>query len=312
MADSISAGPSAVIPSAPIVNDTPPELKGLENFQAKAPEAKTPEVKAEPAKVEPPKSAKKTYKLKIDKSEENYDFDPSNDEEVVKHLQMSRAASKRMAEAAELRKVAMDFIGELKKNPRKVLSDPNIGIDVKKFAQEILNEEMKELEKSPEQREKEKLQKEVEDYKQQAKDRDEAFKKSEFERMQNETERNLEAGISAALDVGGIPKTPRTVARMAEMMMIALQHNIDLSPQDIVPLIKNNTMSEFKEIITALSDDQLEDFLGKEVLGRLRKKNVAKAKAAQTANQVKSIGQSKTKEEAKPENKQTIRQWLKI
>lgn len=296
-----------------IVNNVDAPLPVVEDKEAtpvEAPASATPSVEKP---KEEPVSAKKKYKIKVDKAEEEFEFDPTNEQEVVKHLQMSRASQKRMAEAAELRKVAMEFLDELKKNPAKVLSDPNIGIDIKKFAQQVMNDELKELEKSPEQREKEKLLKEVEDLKKKAKEREDSLKQSEFQKMQAEQERVLESEISAALDVGGVPKTPRTVARMAEMMMIALQNNIDLSPKDVVGLVKNNTMSEFKEVIAAMSDDQMEDFLGKEVLSRLRKKNIAKAKAVQTANNVKPMGNTpKSKESSNEEKKMTIRDFLKV
>lgn len=237
------------------------------------------------------KNLKKKYTLMVDGKSEDLELDLGNDEEVKKYLQKSRASDKRFQEAADVRKAAMDFIEQLRKNPRRVLSDPNIGIDVRKFAEEILNDEIKEMEKSPEQREKDKLMKELEDLKQKAKDNEEAAKTAERQRMESEQERILESDISSALDIGGLPKTPRTVKAMAEMMMIALENGIDLSAKDIAPIIKNTNLKEFKEIVDSLSDDQLEGFLGKEVIGRLRKKSVAKVKSAvQNVSNIKSTG----------------------
>jgi hypothetical protein len=250
------------------------------------------------AKKEEIKNLKKKYALTVDGKSEDLELDLGNDEEVKKYLQKAKAADKRFQEAAEVRKAAMEFIEQLRKNPKRVLSDPNIGIDVKKFAEEILNEEIQEMEKSPEQREREKLQRELDELRQQAKDKEEAAKKAEFERMQADQERFLETEISSALDIGGLPKTPRTVKAMAEMMMIALENNIDLSPKDIAPIVKNTTLSEFKDIVSSLSDDQLEDFLGKEVIGRLRKKSVAKAKAVPTAAAIKPTGVQPKKDES--------------
>lgn len=279
-------------------------------------EAKSLQEKAESGEKLTKKEEKalKEYKIKVYGKEKSVKFDPSNDEEVVKYLQKAEASDLKFAEANELRKAALEFIDELKKNPRKVLSDPNIGVDIKKFAEEILNEELQEMEKSPEQKEREKLQKEIEQLRQQAKEREESAQRSEFEKMQVEQERILDVEITAALDVGGIPKTARTVKAMAEMMMIALENNIDLSPKDIAPIVKNTTMSEFKELVGSLADDQLEDFLGKEVIGRLRKRNVAKAKALDTANSIKATGNDVKKPEDKKSDskKMTIRDFLKV
>lgn len=257
----------------------------------------------------------KEYRLKVNGREKTVAFDPSNDEEVVRYLQKAESADSKFAEAAEVRKAAMQFIEELKKNPKRVLSDPSIGVDLKKFAEDIMNEAIQEMEKSPEQREREKLQKELEDIKKQRDKEKKDWEQKELARLQEEHHRQIETEISAALDIGGLPKTPRTVKSMAEMMMIALEHNIDLSPREIAPIVKDMNVREFKEVVNSLADDQLEDFLGKEVIGRLRKRNVAKAKAAvETANAVKSTGTTsataKKEESAIP--KMSIRDFLKV
>lgn len=264
------------------------------------------------AKREAQKLLKK-YDIKVDGASRTIELDINNDSDVIKHLQMSAASQKRMQESAEVRKAAMDFIDQLRKNPRKVLTDPNIGVDVKKFAEEILNEQLQEAEKSPEQREREKLQAELQEARKRAKDLEEENKNKDFSRMQAEQANKLESDISAALDVGGLPKTPRTVKNMAEYMMIALQNGIDLSAQDIAPIVKNNTKGEFMEILSSLSDDQLEDFLGKTVIGRLRKKNVSKAKL-QTASAIKDTATAAAakKDAETPKKKMTIKELLGV
>lgn len=258
------------------------------------------------------KNLKKKYALTVNGKSEEYELDLGNDEEIKKHLQKSKASDQKFQEAAEVRKAAMEFIEQLRKNPRRVLSDPNIGIDVKKFAEEILNEEIKEMEKSPEQREKDKLLKELEELKAKDKQREEESQRSEMSRLQLEQERILESDISAALDIGGMPKTARTVKAMAEMMMIALENGIDLSARDIAPIVKNTTLSEFKEVVSSLTDDQLEDFLGKEVLGRLRKKNIARSKPINTASAVKSVAAPKAAEAPSDGKKMSYRQFFGI
>lgn len=290
-AEAISEGLASI--GAPVGKK---ESAPAEAVSAVAPASSAKEEKKETAALkEEIKSLKKKYSLMVDGKAEDFELDLGNDEEVKKHLQKARSSDKKFQEAAEVRKAAMDFIQQLKTNPKRVLSDPSIGLDVRKFAEEILQEEIKEMEKSPEQREKDRLMKELEELKAKDAQREEALKAAEFARLQSEAERTLETDISAALDIGGMPKTPRTVKAMAEYMMVALQNGIDLSARDIAPLVKNTTLSEFKEVVSSLTDDQLEDFLGKEVIGRLRKKNIAKSKAVPSANAVKSVGVSTPK-----------------
>lgn len=319
MSDAPNSSPSVDNPlgSSPVAVPTPAEAAKITATPAtptvseEATKAALAAVKAD-TKPATPASSKKKYKLQVNKQEREIEFDPSNDEEVKNWLQKGLGSEQKFQEAAELRKAAMEFIEELKKNPRAVLTNPNIGVDVKKFAEQILNDELKEMDKTPEQKEKEKLTKELEDLKKQAKDREEAVKQSDFQRLQLEHERSLEAGIAAALDIGGLPKTPRTVKAMADYMMIALQNGIDLSPQEIAPIVKDMTQREFKELVQSLPDDQLEDFLGKEVLSRLRKKNVAKAKAIDTSNAIKSTGKTDTATSKEPAKKMTMKEFFGI
>ncbi len=301
--------------SVDIMPSTPAEAAAAPIETPSIPDASSPvEPIVEPVKKEEPKSTKKKYNLVVDGKNEDFELDLGNDEEVKKYLQKAKASDKRFQEASEVRKAAMEFLDQLKKNPRKVMRDANLGIDERKLAEEIMNEALQDMEKTPEQREREKLQKELEDIKSQRKTEKEDFQKREFERLQAEHERTLEIDISAALDVGGLPKTPRTVKAMAEMMMIALENGIDLSAKEIVPIVKNMTMSEFKEVVNSLGDDQLEDFLGKEVIGRLRKRNVAKAKAVvETASSVKSTGNDVKKPiDSKAAKKLTTREFFGI
>jgi hypothetical protein len=268
----------------------------------------TPQIEA--ASPETIEGNVKEYLLKVNGKERNVKLDLSNEEEVRKYLQKAIAADEQFQHAAEVKKAAMEFIEELKKNPRRVLTDPSIGIDVKQFAEAILNEEITQLQKTPEQIERERLEAELLDLRTKAKDQAEAAQRAEIARLQSEQERVIESEIQAVLEAGGIPKTARTVKQMAELMLVGLQNGIDLSTKDIAQVVKKNVTSDFKEIIESLSDDQLELFLGRDVITRLRRKSIAKAKAITTANQIADTGSRK----AEPEEpkKQTIKEFFGV
>lgn len=253
----------------------------------------------------------KKYDIVVDGKSETMELDLNDDEAVKKHLQRGKSADNRFKEAADIRKAALDFIEQLRKNPRKVLADPNINVDLKKFAQEIINEEVEQMAKSPEQRDKEKLQKELEDLKEKFKTDEETRKQQEFERLQAEQERKLTDDISSALDTGGLPKTPYTVKKMAEMMMIALQNDIDLSAKDVVPIIRKQMQAEIKEMLSASTDDVLEEFL-KDQLPRIRKRNVAKAKEVATASSIKATAVPEKSESKDPVKKIKMKDFFGI
>lgn len=233
----------------------------------------------------------KKYSLKVDNQMEDMELDLSNEEEVKKHLQLSKVAQKRMQETAEYKKNMQKFFDVLKSDPLSILSDPNLGIDVKAMAEVIMNNEIENLKKSPEQREKEQLQKELEELRGKQKKEEETRKEAERTRMTEQAAQQLDTDISSALETSGLPKSPRTVKYMAEAMLLALDNNIDLSAKDIVPLIKKQTLSEFRELIGAMPEDALEDFIGKDTINKMRKRAVAKVKAPIDTPQVKSTGQ---------------------
>lgn len=307
--DTSTPSENPVVPETPETTEapapgTPETVEGAEATLKDPTATKTEKKEA--------KSTLEKFNLKVYGKEFEETIDLGNKNDLTKRFQKAAAADRSMAEAAEIKKAALQFIDELKKNPRKVFRDANLGIDERKLAEEIMNEALEDLEKSPEQREHAKLLKELEDIKQQRDSEKKDWESREFSRLQAEHERTLETDISAALDIGGLPKTPRTVKAMAELMMVALENNIELSAKDIAPIIKANTMSDFKEIISSLGDDQLDDFLGKDVLGRLRKKNIAKSKSVESANSVKATGNDVKKTEAPAEKKQTFREMFGV
>lgn len=259
------------------------------------------------------KELKKKYQLKVDGSTEEVELDLSNDEEIKKHLQMSRAANRRMQEASYLKKAAEEFIELLKTNPKKVLRDPNINVDLKALAQEVIDEEIAAASKTPEQLEKEKLQSELEELKSKIKKDEEERRAAELERLQKEHEVKIESDIESALNTSNLPKTPYTVRKMADLLMLALQEDIDLSPKDLIPLLRNQMNSDIKELFTASSDDVLEELIGKDTISRIRKKNIAKMKqqVAETANSVKPTGATSEKKEEAP-TKIPMKEFFKI
>lgn len=282
--------------------DTPQENSSTEAAPEGA-EARLEELEAKPdlssAEKKEQVNLKKKFQLKIDGNVEDFEIDLANEEELKKHLQMSRASAKRMKESAEIRKAAEEFLEVLQKDPRKIMKE--LGINEKELAQLIMNEELAEMEKSPEQKEIEKLTKQLEEIQETKKKEEEERKKSEFERMKSDAEARIETDISSALETGGIPKTPYTVKKMAEFMYAALENDLDLKPSDVVPLVRKQIEAEIKELFAVSSDDVLEEML-KDQMPRLRKRSVDKAKRlADTAKNIKEVapGVSNKEEEKK-------------
>jgi hypothetical protein len=289
-----------VTPTAPIVN-------------AAAPVDTTPPVQtAKEAAVKA--SNKRTYNLKVDGNIEKYDLDLDNEEEVMKHLQLSKAASKRMQESAELKKGVQEFIEALRADPGKVLSDPRLNISPEarqKLAEAIINKDIEEMNKTPEQKEKERVQKEYETLKAQYEEEKKARADADFNRLQQEQSVQLDGDISSAIESGGLPKTARTVRFMAEAMMLCLQNNIDLTAKELVPYVKKQTLSEFKEMISSLPDEEFENWLGKDQISRIRKRSIQRAKAPGNPADIKATAAANVNKGQEKKEKIPMRDFMK-
>ena len=266
------------------------------------------------------KTEKKTLrelKLKVDGKDfvEKLPFELPEEaaEYMTKQLQMSKAASKRMAEHADLQKQINSFITDLRKDPRKILSDPNIGIDLKQLAASVIEDEIERSKKSPEQLEKEKLEQRLRDIEAERAKEKEEMQKQQFELLQSQAYDEYDKQITSAIEGSKLPKSPYIVKKVADYMLMGLQEGLDIQASDVLPLVEEEMHSDLKQMFEVLPEDVIERLVGKETISKLRKKNVAKAKAAVAApnTQVKDIGLTPKKEE-KPAKKMTFRQYLKV
>lgn len=256
------------------------------------------------------------YNGKVEKM--SLPFEIPDDEEsrnfMTKHLQMSKQGNVKAQEYNQLESEVRSFIEELRKNPRKVLTDPSIGIDLKKMAAELIEEEIANSQKTPEQLEKEKLEAELKAMKEEREKEKEESKKREFERIQQESFERYDMMITQALDKSDLPKSPYVVKKMADYMLMGLQQGIDVTAEDVLPLIRDEIQGDLKEMFAVMPEEVIEAIIGKDVFTRVRKKNIAAAKAAKappTAQQAKVDTGVKTADE-KPKQKQSFKDFFNI
>lgn len=309
MSENIGAAPEAAIATneeSEIESSAP--VQGDEIDKALAGPSK------EEKKEEVKKSNKRTLKLKVDGEEIDEEIDLDDEEALRKHLQMSKVANKRMSESRELQKQINELMEFVQKNPRGFLKE--LGMNEEELAEQILSEAIENSKKSPDQIEREKLQAELEKLRKDKDSAEEARKQAEFEKLQEQASKQLESEMLEALDTAKLPQSPYIVKRVADYLSLALENNIDLSVKDVLPLVQQELRGDMKQMIAAMGDEVLEEYVGKDRLGSYRKKMIAAAKqaAANTSNapsSAKETGQkapSKAPVEAK---KITVRDWLK-
>ena len=82
------------------------------------------------------------------------------------------------------------------------------------------------------------------------------------------------------------------------------------SVADVLPLVRDEIHNELQELINALGDDKVESFIGKDVLNKIRKKNLTKAKVTPATAKAGLKDVAKTPVSKEPE-KVTFKDFFK-
>lgn len=276
------------------------------------PDVQEPIAASAPAKLE--KQLKKLM-LKVDGEEFEEEYDPNDEEYMTKQFQLAKVAQKRMQDFSLLQKEVVNFVNDLKKNPRKALSDPSIGLDVKQLAAQIIEEEIAQSKKSPEQREKEQLQAEIQEMKD-AREREKTERETrEYERLVEQSAEQYDLQIDAALKKTDLPKEDYVVKKIADYLSAGLKAGKDISVDDIMPLVREEIINDVKHLINVLPESEFDKFFGKELLDRTRKRNVARAKTAKTAvgaNKALDIAKKAADEKKSNAPKKTFKEYFGV
>lgn len=278
--------------------------------ETKAAEASAaPETKKEQEKAEKElKKAIKKLQLKIDGKEvvEELPFelpdDPAVKEYMTRQLQLAKMAHQRANQYSTLDKEVRSFINELRANPEKVLADPAFGVDLKAFATKIIEQEIEQSKKTPEQIEKEKLETELKRLQAERETEKKELQEKQLQLLEQQEYERYDREMTEVLSASDLPKSPYVVKKMADYMLLALENGMkDVSPKDILPLVREEIHKDIKEMFGIMPEDVIEGMIGKDTIGKLRKRNVAKAKEAPPVpvqKAVTDIGKTEAKKEA--------------
>lgn len=236
-----------------------------------------------PVAETPAERKARKIKIKVDGAEEEIDLDSMSDEEAATHFQMSRAARKRMQESADVKKQFASIQEMIRKDPFAALSDPAFGgLDLEKLAEERLAAKYRESLMPEPEREKAELQKKLAAYEAKEKERAEAAQRQESEALEAKVRDELEAEFIAGLEESGLPKNPATIRMMAEVTRDNLVNGIEMTRQQIVAEVNGRMREVHQHVTKGLEGDALFKHLGDDVVKKVLKYAVEKAKAART------------------------------
>jgi hypothetical protein len=235
-----------------------------------------PEVKTDEPKVEGKKRV-----LKV--NGQDYELD---DAAFERYASKGIGSEKKLWEANKLQKEAMAKsaevaaeklrLEELKKQfegdedslidslIKKAQNDPQKLNKVRQKVEQWLIDQIKMEQATPEQQE-------LERYKRQAAQREkelEDFKKQESDtRMKAETQKYREIfteQIKQGLDLSGLPATEWNVKHMADLQMQALKAGLDLQPQQLAEMLRQDRIEHVKSITSEISKNILDAYKSKD------------------------------------------------
>jgi hypothetical protein len=299
MAENSNGAAAAPQNAAPIVqesNSAPANQENLENSSEEADLAALT-----PAEKKRIKQLEIKYNGKTEKVDLPFEIDEEHSDFMRKQLQMAKMASAKSQEAAGWERDIVSMLNQIQENPRKFFQDPRYGVDLKKVAAEILQEEYERSQKSPEE-----LQKETE----QEERRKFLEEKEAWEKKKKDDENTVKLDaiaqqydniMATSMDKFDIPKTAEAMSRMAHFMSLEIARGYEPDMDVIGQYVEDSYSNEYKTLLKNLSPEKRRKLLGEEIFEEDRKQRVAKMKKAPPT--AKNVTQDVTKNTSKTEPK---------
>lgn len=250
---------------------TPPVAPSSGNADSSAPAGDLGQQSAASGAAETP-AQKAMRRLKVNDQEVEL-----SEEDFERYASMGFSAHDRWNHAAKIREQNQLFLKTLKENPRVILGNPRLGIDVKKLAHEILMEDIENEMLSPAEREARDLKNRLKTFE----DRDAAQKqKDDDERIAEEDRQYQQTQDKAIRDTLGSSKLPLTMFTYnscVQYMGAAMKAGIvNVTPQDVMRFVERDYRQSLDKLYQ-LPDDQMLDFIGQANIDRLQKAVLARA-----------------------------------
>ena len=253
---------------------------------------------------------KKIWKLQVNGEEIEID----NEDELLKRAQMGFSADQKWQEAAKVQKQMEAMAELLQSDPIEALR--RLGHNVDDMAENHMKGRIAEMQKSPEQVAQEQLQKELVDIKKQKEALESDRRDTELSKLKNDYATQIESDITVALDEAqDLPKSPYVLKRMADALIMAAQSGrADLTPKQVLPFVADQIKKEIQQMFTVMPEELIESVIGKDVLTKMRKRRLKRAKAAPkstTKNIKQTAAGAEGKVEVKPKNKVSAKDFFK-
>lgn len=246
---------------------------------------------------------KKKLKIKVDGVDSEEEIDFSDDENLKKMLQKSKAFDSRAQELSILKAQMNEMAKAINDDPEGFLE--KIGKNVDDMAEKRLIRKLEEMKKSPEQLATDKMVKELEDLraanKKAQEEKDEAQNESFKQKHATQIESDIKAALAKADSV--LPKNSELIMhRIGNAMHMAMMNGRpDITAAEVIPYVEAKFKDEMSSLFKTLPENEIEAIIGKDSLDRWRKARIAKNKpiVPVSTNRMSDTGKS-AKSQEKP------------
>ncbi len=221
------------------------------------------------------------YKFDFEGTEREYSADElrANYLKGKNAAQLMTKAELKLREVAEREKKAGSFPERLKKEGAKFLIEH--GIDPDDFAESLLLPKIQQQMLTDEQRRILDAQQRAEAAEMKLQEREEKERQAEEDRLVSEHKQRLGASFMGALEKLGLPQSsgPWAVRRMAQLAERADELEMEFAPDDLASIVKDDFMQEHRAIASGMSAEQIIEWLGEEVVQKLRRFDLDRIKS---------------------------------
>lgn len=246
---------------------------------------------APPADAGKPEGSAAPKAPKIRKFKDGDEEFALSDEDIVRERKKWKGADTKFREAAEAKKSVEAFMRKLEEDPEAVLNDPRLPIDRKKLAEKWLVKQLESELNPPDPRdaklsEAERKLKEYEEKEAKAKADVEA---KEYEAAREQRKAKLSETLGEAMKATHLSAHPESAAgvlrEMAMYMRAARERGEEVTPQELVEHVHSTRFNQLYTLAHQFEGEQLIEFLGEEIVTRIRKADLAKLRAKREQGQ---------------------------
>ncbi len=215
----------------------------------------------------------KKFKVKIDGQESEVD-----EAELVSGYQTRKASDKAFREGQAAKKQAEQFASLLKSDFLKVLESPELGLSEDQIIDQLEQYMYKKYKFRDLPEDQQRLLKDSEELQRIRDEQNESKKRQDEEKaqaLQAHYADQYSKQFVSALETSGLPKTERTIRSMVRHMTNALQNGIDVTPQEVVHLVREDYDSDYKSLYQSADPQTLIKLLGEDVVRKLVEANTS-------------------------------------